>query len=231
MYIAIEGLKGTGKSTLIKALLPQLNTRFCHLGDIQAFNPTKPIPNDALEAFFHERQNDSPFLQQLYAKRSNYHASAIDWNAAGLIISDRSLLTSLAVRWHDAKNAGLDASTYFQKLRAQEHVIAIPDIVIQLDASDSTLLERYQKRGRDYGKYEETKSGMLQMRANFQDLYQWLTSASAKAIINQPIDIYHYNTEAQSADAICLQILAAIEHHLKQINDENKYKSLYCLTA
>lgn len=231
MYIAIEGLKGTGKSTLIKALLPQLNTRFCHLGDIQALNPTKPIPNDNLEAFFHERQNDSQFLQQLYAKRSNYHASAINWNAAGLIISDRSLLTSLAVRWHDAKNAGLLPDEHFANLRRQENAIQLPDIVIQLDANDATLKARYQKRGRDYGKYEETDSGILQMRTNYIDMYQWLTNAAAKGVIERPIDIYHYSSEAQSVDAICLQILAIIERHFMQISGENTIKSLYCLTA
>lgn len=229
MYIAIEGLKGTGKSTLLEALTPYLKA-YCDSKQQQLaiLHPTKPMSDHYLEDEFYEYQNNDAYLRTLYAARSNHHAAGVDWNA-DLIISDRSIFTSLAVRWQYAYQANINPSQHYEQVRCQEHVIAIPDIVIQLDASNTTLLERYAKRDRQYGHYEETIESLVHMRNNYGKLFEWLSCDQAICLIGKPIPLYKYNTEASSLQSICQAILVMIEQNFANINGEFLLKNQYSL--
>lgn len=229
MYIAIEGLKGTGKSTLLHALTPYLKA-YCDSKHQQLaiLHPTKAIPNHHLENEFYEHQDEDEYLRALYAERSNYHASAIDWNS-DLIISDRSIFTSLAVRWHHIYQANLSPSEHYKQVRCQEHIIAIPDIVIQLDASNTILLERYAKRERQYGHYEETIESVIDMRNSYDKLFEWLSCHQTAEIIGKSITLYKYNTEVMNTQSICQDILVLIEQNFANINSEFLLKNQYSL--
>lgn len=165
MYIAFEGLKGTGKSTLLENLQLWLWTNGM---DFAPLSPTSAMPEHLWweqTANEPQYQNDDEFLQSLYAARSNYHASQCDLHHS-LILGDRSILTSLATRWHLAT----DKAAYCQQVRALEHLIPWPDHVILLDCSDDLLLQRYAKRQRDYGLQDETPQRLQQIRHAYQDL-------------------------------------------------------------
>ena len=229
MYIAIEGLKGTGKSTLIKTLLPILQKQLTAC-DIQLLSPTKPIPDHPLEAHFFARQDDDSYLQALYAKRSNYHAGNIDWDT-DLIISDRSLFTSLAVRWHHAENKALSALQHYQEIRMLEPIILLPDIVIHLDAPDDVLMSRYETRSRLYGKQEETLTAISTLRHNYEQMYAWLAGHQAQTIIDKPINFYQYDTAHHTPEQVCEDIFCDLNRHLSYIFNEKSRKNSYSLSA
>lgn len=220
MYIAIEGLKGTGKSTLLQALIPHTEI----LCDSQhqrlaVLCPTTPIPPyDGLEAQTTKHPHNDDYVRQLYADRSNYHANCTDWSA-DLIISDRSILTSLAVRWHNANNAGMTGDEHYQEVRQQEHQISIPDMVIQLNAPNTTLLERYGERNRQYGQHEETLDAIMTMRDNYERLYEWLNTESTQSLLGKSIPVYHYDTQYESIESICLDISHLIQLNFANINN------------
>lgn len=225
MYIAIEGLKGTGKSTLLKTLAPFLKARCDSKKQrIAILHPTKPIPeHHHLERCFYQYQNNDAYLRLLYAARSNYHASRTDWSA-DLVISDRSILTSLAVRW---QQVNLSPIQHYEQVRAQEHMIAIPDIVIQLDAPNTVLLERYAKRNRRYGQHEETIESVMNMKNSYEHLYEWLDTEQTMYLLGKSIPIYSYDTARFSAQSICQDI---IEQNFANINSEFLVKKPYSST-
>ena len=165
MYIAFEGLKGTGKSTLLENLQMWLWTNGI---DFVPLSPTKPMPqhlwweqaaNDA------QYQNDDEFLQALYAARSNFHAKNCDLTH-DLILGDRSILTSLATRWHNAK----DKAAFCDQVRLLEYVIPWPDHVILLDCPDNILQQRFSSRQRSYGNYDETPQRLQQVRTAYSEI-------------------------------------------------------------
>ena len=167
MYIVLEGVKGTGKSTLLEHLQVWLWT---HGMDFVPLSPTRPMPahlwwEQAANEGQYQQQDD--FLQALYAARSNYHARHCDLTHR-LILGDRSILTSLATRWHIHE----DKAAYCQQVRAMESVIPWPDHVIWLDCPDETLMGRFKQRQRCYGQQDETLMRLQQVRQAYQDLQQ-----------------------------------------------------------
>ena len=78
MYIALEGVKGAGKSTVLSHLrswLEQAGVPY------QMLCPTSPMPNHIWwERAYTDYQHDDDFRQALYAARSNYHASRVNFN-------------------------------------------------------------------------------------------------------------------------------------------------------
>ena len=230
MYIAIEGIKGTGKSTLLKTLTPYLKT-YCDSKQqcLAILQPTKPIPHGSyLQHSFAQPQNNDTYIRALYAERSNYHAACTDWNS-DLIISDRSILTSLAVRWHDAIQDNLSPSEHYQKVRRQEYLIAIPDIVIQLDTPNAILLERYAQRNRQYGQSEETMASVITMKQNYIDLFDWLRSTQTTYLLGKSIHLYRYDTAIVSVQSICQEIMTMIEQYFAKINSGFLLKNQYSL--
>ena len=231
MYIAIEGIKGTGKSTLVKALIPYLKV-YCDSKQqsLAVLRPTKPIPKDHhLERHFATSQHNDDYLRALYAARSNYHAARTDWSTE-LIISDRSILTSLAVRWQNAVQSNISPTQHYEQVRGQEHVIAIPDIVIHLDAPNAVLLERYTKRARQYGQHEETMDSVINLKNSYAHLYEWLDSEQALLLMGKSISVHTYNTGTSSTHNICQEIIILIEQNSANIYGEFLLENPYSLT-
>ena len=100
LYIAIEGLDGSGKSTLVD----NLSCKLSHDKRIlQVARPTKSI--EGLDSLLERINMRYPTLSRndifrifLYAERSRNATRHIDWSK-GLILGDRSIVTSYATRW------------------------------------------------------------------------------------------------------------------------------------
>ena len=213
MYIAIEGVKGVGKTTVINHL-PQMLRDLWSDNYIEVLSPTRPMTaTHPLELQYkHHRDNDD-LREQLYAHRSNYHASHINWQA-DMIIGDRSIITSLAVRWHRV-DEGLSPHAYFNQIRDREHMIKLPDIVIQLDCDNQQLLHRYARRQRDYGLSEECLEQIIALKRQYLSVKSWLATPTAINITNKAINWMVIDT-SNGSDVETLQQILGIIKELKK---------------
>lgn len=164
MYIAIERIKGTGKSTLLQQLINQLQRDGIQF---DTFCPTKPMPEhtwweQAKDRFIHDPQ----FVADLYTVRANYHAARVDFSVP-LVIGDRSILTSLVTRWPTKHQ---DIEQYVQQVKLKEYQVPMPDHVCYLDAPLEYILPRLAIRQRDYGKHDETFERLQQAKQAYEQV-------------------------------------------------------------
>jgi len=167
MYIAIEGLKGAGKSTLIMHLQPWLEARGVVFS---VLCPTQPMPEDhELEkrAMRCEYSDADGFRETLYAARSNYHARRVSFTQP-LVLGDRSIFTSFATRWQRVESMGM--ANYVSSVRQLEGNIPYPDHVILLSLPDDVLLARLASRQRDYGLEDECISRLEAAKTAYAEL-------------------------------------------------------------
>jgi len=151
-YIAFEGVKGVGKTTLFWNLSRHLWSQGVRLSQVA---PTKSTNENALyERIFKGlpclRQID--FLKErLYAWRSNEAAKSADWQAP-LLLGDRSIATSYVTRLWRFGNP----FKQIERVDALEQSIPAPDFIFYLDADFDTIMGRISTRkNRNYGKEDE----------------------------------------------------------------------------
>ena len=169
MYIAIEGIKGIGKSTLMDKL--QNHLQYQHLAFTVAC-PTRPLKDGSVAEWCY---NNFPCLfasdtakELLYAHRSNVVAKQTDWNLP-LIIGDRSIVTSYATRlWKYGSPI-----KQIQRVDALEPLMPAPDAVIYLKADITCVLSRIRKRvARYYGKEDERPEKLVQDTKAYEYIMQ-----------------------------------------------------------
>lgn len=144
IYIAIEGLDGSGKSTLFQNIVSKLEEEKISFSECK---PTKPLnPDGWLEQIFKR----SLFLRNrwltkafLYSRRSREAAEKTNWNSP-LVLGDRSVITSYVVYRHRF-NSKLLAQKWVDTL---EPDIPSPDIVLYLRLPIDELNDRKLKRGK-----------------------------------------------------------------------------------
>jgi thymidylate kinase len=159
MYIAIEGVKGIGKSTLLEKLQDYFLQQQIHF---TVACPTKPISNRTISEWLFEKmpwvfQADG-LKEMLYAHRSNVVAKATNWNVP-LVIGDRSIVTSYATRLWKYQSPTMQ----IERVDVLEPLIPAPDVVIYLKADLNKVLARIRKRvSRCYGKEDENPNKIIQ---------------------------------------------------------------------
>ena len=183
MYIAIEGTKGTGKSTLLENLKRKLQQDGI---DFQMFAPTKAMPEEIWwEKAYSDYCQDDVFLESLYTARANYHASQIDFDGS-LVLGDRSILTSYVTRWpHDDLKCLLP---YLDQIRQKEFLVPLPDLVLYLDLPLEVTLTRLEQRKRHYGIYDEQVDRLLQAKNAYEFLLQHKNQLSFSHMQYQWVD-------------------------------------------
>lgn len=206
MYIAIEGLKGTGKTTLFQQLVFALK---CDGVDVETFNPTRPMPQNIWwEQVQPNYEQDAAYREALYTARAQYHAQKTDFNAP-LILGDRSIVTSFITRWPQQDN---NISAYIERIRKQEYILPIPDLVLYLDAPIDVIVKRLTQRERDYGLVDEQLDQLNQAKKAYEQFfkmknefgfnhlkYQYFdASQNQYDIFNQVYEIFKKNLANQS---------------------------------
>ncbi len=152
MYIAIEGIKGAGKSSVLAYLerhLASMGVRHQLLRPYAVQNP-----GSWLERAYWWTGGYWPdwAVARFYALRSDTCVTAVP-RRSGLLIGDRSIITSYVTRWNDADPvAGMNA------VDRLERRIALPDQVILLNTSVDLALRRIARRpARCYGRRDEQR--------------------------------------------------------------------------
>lgn len=158
LYICLEGLDGSGKTTLFKKIVKKLKEEGFTLCEV---SPTQKCgENDLWEKIYDKFKflKDIIFFRNfLYAHRSNMVTKNIDWNV-DLLIGDRSIITSFMCRWSksDLKNKKVIARVNFL-----ESKIPTPDYAIYLDVTPENLQKRLNYRGnKDIDESEKRSSEM-----------------------------------------------------------------------
>lgn len=143
LYIAFEGPIGVGKTTLVNAIAERLGGRVV----LEEFEE-----NPFLASFYEDRERFA-FQTQLFFLMSRFKQQT-ELQQPDLfkphIVADYHLLK-------DRIFAGLTLSSHelalYEKVyRALESQILRPDVLVYLTASQAALLERIERRGREYEK-------------------------------------------------------------------------------
>ena len=196
-FIAVAGNIGVGKSTLVDLLSKELGwTPFY-----------EPVTENPYLSDFYDDMQAWGFHSQIYflMRRMRIHRKLMD--VKGSVIQDRSVYEDAEIF---AQNLYLqkainqrDYDTYRELYQVLVEFLPPPDLVIYLRASVTTLVDRINKRGREY---ERTISANY--LADLNQLYEkWVDHFELCPVLTVPCDNLDY---------------VAKPHHLALIADKVK---------
>lgn len=164
IYIAIEGVDGSGKSTLFNNLFLRLkDENYC----FDIYCPTNVISSQsAIEKIYKKYmflQNNSYFKAIVYAIRYHKAFSKVNWNA-DLILGDRSIVTCYVARWKKWFNSILLTSLFVNLFHPK---IKSPNYVLYLKVAPHILKERLS--GREFN-IDETPKRSNSMLIAYQEI-------------------------------------------------------------
>ena len=218
-YIAVEGIKGVGKSTVLSLLQKRLQT-LPHV----SINPTTRISRFSWMEFLDQhlplRRFDC-WTRALYANRSNGQVHQAQEQAASLlkegvrprfILGDRSILTSIATRWHQGKE---NPEAYYSSIRREEHLIPIPQHVLYMHASMDTICARISARKRNYGAVDEQPKRLMAAHETYMKL---------KSGVLRPLNRikWHMISAESRPEQVCDELFETIVSILSEKNSETK---------
>ena len=171
MYVAIEGVIGVGKTTLARLLQPAFNAEIL----LEVFEE-----NPFLSDFYADRERYA-FQTQIFFLLSRYHQQQRTVHA--LIASGRNLFADYTF----AKDAlfaqinlkGDELAMYYKVHEALAEKIEKPDLLLYLQASTDTLMQRIAFRDRPYERQME--------RSYIDDLNHAYDSFFAKPFDHTPV--------------------------------------------
>lgn len=142
MYLAVEGVIGVGKTTLVRLLQSAFEAEIC----LEVFEE-----NPFLSSFYADRERYA-FQTQIFFLLSRYHQQRRD------ILETVSAQKDLIVDYTFGKDAifarlnlaGDELEMYYRVHEALAEKIAGPDLVVYLRAETSTLMKRIAMRDRPY---------------------------------------------------------------------------------
>ncbi len=219
-YIAIEGVKGVGKGTVLKIV----RERLAMFGvSALALNPTQALGSnhywEQLDQALPLRHLDW-WKERLYAARSQVHSHRVyeeliqkqsTEHKVDLVLGDRSIFTSLVTRWPDHTSNETITACY-QKVRQLECSIPLPDQVIYLEADLKTINDRLHGRERHYGLEDETQARIM----SAMEAYQCLANSRVA-----PFDEVIWSTidATQSIEQTVSQIMEIVLERLNFVPD------------
>lgn len=167
MYIALEGVKGCGKSLLSDTLLDRFKYQKI---PVILIAPTRKNKQLSYMEYFNELfpclRNSDLWMELLYASRARSEAKKIS-NVNQLFIGDRSIVTSYVTRW----NKWANKKYCIKRVDMLEATIPAPDHILYLNVDKETALSRINSRqGRNYGKQDETPERIQETLDNYYEI-------------------------------------------------------------
>ena len=145
MHIAIAGNIGSGKTTLAEKLAKQFNWE----AELES------VENNPYLKDFYENMEKWAFHLQIYFLNSRFsQIKKIRNNHNSTVIQDRTIYEDAYIFAKNLFKIGKlnerDYNNYLGVFESMIKVIEAPDLLIYLKADIPKLVERIQKRGRDY---------------------------------------------------------------------------------
>jgi deoxyguanosine kinase len=142
MYLAVEGVIGVGKTTLVRLLQTAFNAHIC----LEVFEE-----NPFLSRFYADRERYA-FQTQIFFLLSRYQQQRRDIHA--LVAEKKDLIVDYTFD-KDAIFARInlvadELEMYFRVHKALAEKIAKPDLIVYLRADTNTLMGRIAHRDRPY---------------------------------------------------------------------------------
>jgi deoxyguanosine kinase len=147
MYVAIEGVIGVGKTTLARLLQPAFNAEIL----LEVFEE-----NPFLSDFYADR-NRYAFQTQIFFLLSRYHQqrrTVLDMLSTGKnLLADYTFAKDALFARINLKGDELDM--YYKVHEALAEKIQKPDLLVYLQATTDTLMQRIAQRDRPYERQME----------------------------------------------------------------------------
>jgi thymidylate kinase len=168
MYLCLEGIKGTGKTTAYEEIKRKLNNLNI---DYSVICPTRPLNRldilESLTKFLPVLTESNFWRDRIYSHRSNSWALKALKEKKNIIVGDRSKLTSYVVK-------RMRGNTWEQALasvdKAERH-IPLPDIVFHLTVDPREAYNRIRNRGNKNGiKEDESLSALMASNHLYNEL-------------------------------------------------------------
>lgn len=168
MYLCLEGIKGTGKTSAyeeIKKKLDEMNISY------STICPTKPITGfdirEILNSKFEFLRNSVFWSKWVYSHRSNFSAIRALKENRSVIIGDRSKLTSYVVK----RMQGKTWEQSFSLVDKTEKYIPIPDVIIYFKIDPAIAFQRVKNRKNKFSiKKDETLDALISSGQFYNEL-------------------------------------------------------------
>jgi thymidylate kinase len=162
MYIALEGIKGSGKSTLItqiQYLLQQSQIKYSMCAYTSAADPSAASEQKAL--LYANKIMPDELQQWVYYNRALKAVKTTNWRDH-LVLGDRSIYTTLVTRMPGEQ---AQVPHYLSTTLEKYAFVPIPNHVLLLEVPIETAIKRIQARPqRSYGQKDETPERLYQAR-------------------------------------------------------------------
>jgi len=182
MYVAIEGIKGSGKSTMIDSIYSELRAQY----DLDVFSITAPCieesSNKLLKGIKEKAMTDDVCKEYLFFKRACLNQKILKPNTR-FVLGDRSVLTSYVTRWDRWE----DPFFTMKRVDEQYKCIMNPDVFIWLRSNPNIARNQINNRqAKILGSSDETISALEKSDEIYRELFSknfYASDLSGKQIV------------------------------------------------
>ncbi|MBN1936621.1 MAG: deoxynucleoside kinase [Anaerolineae bacterium] len=196
-FIAVAGNIGVGKSTLAQLL--------CEFYLWEPFY--EAVDDNPYLADFYQDMKTWAFHSQVFflSRRLSHHRQIVE--RPGTVVQDRTVYEDAEVFARNLYEQGsMSKRDYGSYRELYETVIGImppPDLVIYLQASVPTLIDRIRKRGRDYEQNISTEY-LQQLNGYYEE---WMASFTLCPVLTVPTDTLDFVSNGAHLELITARVL------------------------
>ncbi|MAS36195.1 MAG: deoxynucleoside kinase [Anaerolineaceae bacterium] len=199
-FVAIAGNIGAGKSTLTGKL--------AHAFKWQPFYEAN-TENPYLADFYDDMPRWSFHSQVFFlGKRLEHHRQLLDH--PGSVVQDRTVYEDAEIfarnLYEQGDMSARDYDAYRRLYQAISAFLPPPDLLIYLQASESTLMQHIRQRGRDYE--HSITSGYIGQLNNLYN--QWIDQWTACPVLRVPMDTLDFSKSTGDFLMVCQQVEAEL---------------------